>query len=109
MKLTADEDTAAWLAERPAFQWDAGNSTKSQVKHGHVVVEIESMMAGPTLLAGRIIEPDRGEPRWLLLGTSAAGQPLALVFTRRGDLLRPISCRVMRKNERRLYGNAIAH
>ncbi|MBI3785010.1 MAG: BrnT family toxin [Deltaproteobacteria bacterium] len=109
MKLVTDGETAAWLAERPSFQWDAGNSTKSEVKHGHSVEEVESMMKGNTLLAGRIIEPDRGEPRWLLLGTSASGAPLALVFARRGDLLRPISCRAMRKNERRLYGKAIGH
>ena len=109
MKLVADEEIAAWLAERPAFQWDPGNSTKSEVKHGYSAQEIESMMDGITLLAGRIIEPDRGEPRWLLLGTSAAGAPLALVFARRGNLLRPISCRAMRKSERRLYGKAVGH
>ena len=82
---------------------------KSEVKHGHSAQEIESMMDGITLLAGRIIEPDRGEPRWLLLGTSAAGAPLALVFARRGNSLRPISCRAMRKSERRLYGKAVGH
>lgn len=109
MKLVADEDIATWLAERPAFQWDAGNSRKSEVKHGHSVQEIESMMDGMTLLAGRIIEPNRGEPRWLLLGTSAVGTPLALVFTRRGNSLRPISCRAMRRSERRLYGKAVGH
>lgn len=67
------------------------------------------MMEGITILAGRIIEPDRGEPRWLLLGTSASGTPLALVFTRRGDSLRPVSCRAMRKSERKFYGKAIGH
>jgi uncharacterized DUF497 family protein len=109
VKLVADEEIAVWLAERPAFQWDAGNSTKSEVKHGHSAQEIESMIDGITLLAGRITEPDRDEPRWLLLGTSAAGAPLALVFARRGNSLRPISCRAMRKSERRLYGKAVGH
>lgn len=82
---------------------------KSEVKHGHSAQEIESMMDGITLLAGRIIEPDCGEPRWLLLGISAAGAPLALVFARRGDSLRPISGRAMRRSERRTYGKAVGH
>jgi uncharacterized DUF497 family protein len=32
----------------------------------------------------------------------------ALIFTRRANQLRPISCRAMRRNERRLYDDAKA-
>ena len=51
-------------------------------------------------------EPAHGEPRWLVLGEDAAGRRLALVFTRRGNRLRPISCRAMRGKEKALYEKA---
>jgi hypothetical protein len=35
------------------------------------------------------------------------GKPTALIFTRRGDKMRPISCRPMRKNEWRLYEESL--
>jgi uncharacterized DUF497 family protein len=60
-------------------------------------------------LAGSIIEPAHDEPHWLLLGETNAGRRLALIFTRRGEMLRPISCRPMRRNERRLYDEAKAN
>jgi hypothetical protein len=84
------------------FDWDRGNLTKNQ-KHGVNPKDIESLLRHDLLLAGRITESAHVEPRWLLLGTSDAGRRLALVFTRRGDRLRPISCRPMRTNERKLY------
>jgi hypothetical protein len=44
-------------------------------------------------LAGLIAEPAHDEPRWLLLGETNVRRRLALIFTRRGNQLRPISCR----------------
>jgi hypothetical protein len=41
-----------------------------------------------------------------MTGEDAAGRRLALIFTRRGDRLRPISCRAMRPKERALYEEA---
>jgi hypothetical protein len=34
VKLLADTEIAAWLATRPAIEWDVGNSAKSETKHG---------------------------------------------------------------------------
>jgi uncharacterized DUF497 family protein len=45
-------------------------------------------------------------PRYLLLGVTSGGRHAALVFTRRGDNLRPISCRAMRKSEKEVYDAA---
>jgi hypothetical protein len=61
VKLLADTEIAAWLATRPAIEWDVGNSAKSETKHGF--------------------------------------------STRRGDRLRPISCRAMR-TEKEAYDAA---
>lgn len=106
MKLVADAQTAAWLATGPPIEWDAGNSTKSEVKHGFTTADVESILAGARLLAGRIVEPAHEEARYLLLGVTARGRRAALIFARRGDKLRPISCRAMRKKEREAYDAA---
>ena len=54
----------------------------------------------------RIVEPAHEEARYLLLGVTSGGRHAALVFTRRGDKLRPISCRAMRRREKEVYDAA---
>jgi len=88
------------------FEWDNGNRAKN-AKHGVAVGDVESLLAAPVLFAGKIVEPAHNELRWLLLGHTPTGRLLALVFTRRGDRLRPISCRPMRRKEREVYEEAI--
>ena len=109
MRLEDDPDAAAWvegLGDPDDFDWDAGNRTKNR-KHGVEAEEIESILAAPLVFAGRIVEPAHDEPRWLALGRTAEGRLVALVFTRRGERLRPISCRSMRKDEREVYREAL--
>jgi hypothetical protein len=57
VRLVASPDIAAWLGTRPAMEWDAGNSTKSQTKHGFHTADVESILDAPVLFAGRIVEP----------------------------------------------------
>jgi uncharacterized DUF497 family protein len=106
VKLVAEPEVAAWLGTRPAMEWDAGNSTKSQSKHGFSTGDVESMLDAPVLFAGRIAEPAHEEPRYLLLGVTGGGRHAALIFARRGDKLRPISCRAMRTKEKEAYDAA---
>jgi len=68
VKLFAAPDVAAWLETRPALEWDAGNSTKSQAKRGFYIADVESIFDVPLLFAGRIVEPAHEEPRYLSLG-----------------------------------------
>ncbi len=109
MRFVDDPDAAAWLdaleGNLEDFDWDAGNQTKNR-KHGVEDEDIEALLGHPVLLAGRIIQPRHDEPRWLLLGRDQRGRRLALIFTRRGDRLRPISCRPMRRTERQVYEEA---
>ena len=107
MKLITDPDVAAWLGSRPAMDWDAGNSAKSQTKHRFTKVAVESLLAAPMLFAGRILEPEHPEARYLLLGVTYEGRRAALIFARRGEKLRPISCRAMRRKEKEAYDDAI--
>jgi uncharacterized protein len=109
MKLAADPETAEWLealAGSEALEWDRGNRTKSELKHGFSVDDVESIFARPVLFVGRIVEPASSEERYLLLGVTEDGRYAALVFTRRGDKLRPISCRAMRQMEKEKYDAA---
>ena len=88
------------------MEWDAGNSTKSQAKHGFYTADVESIFDAPVLFAGRIVEPVHEEARYLLLGVTSDGRRAALIFARRGEKLRPISCRAMRKKEKEAYDAA---
>jgi uncharacterized DUF497 family protein len=110
MRLAPDIAIQKWLEaldDLPqSFDWDRGNREKTG-KHGLGPEEVESLLRAPMVFAGRIIEPFHAEPRWLLLGRSASGRRVALIFTRRGERLRPISCRPMRRKEREIYEEAL--
>jgi uncharacterized DUF497 family protein len=111
MKLAADAILAAWLEHfsgRPEdFDWDVGNRTKHR-KHGVEPGDVEALFRRRTVFLGRVVEPMHEELRGLLLGQDAAGRRLTLIFTRRGSRLRPVSCRAMRRDERKVYEEAIA-
>jgi len=94
-----------WLEDEPEIEWDAGNFAKNE-KHGVARGDIQAVVAIQAAFVGHIVEPAHDEPRWLILGKDSRGRGLALIFTRRGELLRPISCRPMRENERKLYAQA---
>jgi uncharacterized DUF497 family protein len=109
MKLATDSATERWLIGLTGadheLEWDSGNLIKNR-KHGVEAGDVQALVGGDFYFAGRIVEPVHTERRWLALGEDAAGRRLALVFTRRGDRLRPISCRPMRAKERALYEEA---
>ncbi len=93
MRLTAAPDIAEWLGTRPLVEWDAGNSTKSQAKHGFLTSDVESILETAVVFAGRIVEPAHVEARYLLLGVTSGGRHAALVFTRREDSGRSAAAR----------------
>jgi uncharacterized DUF497 family protein len=110
MRLAEDPAAASWLdqlgGEAEDFEWDVGNRQKLE-KHKVDQDDVVSMFRSSIVFAGRIMEPAHDEPRWLVLGESARGRRLALILTRRGERLRPVSCRPMRRNERKVYEEAI--
>lgn len=110
MRLVDDPEAAAWLEQFGGgpddFDWDAGNRTKNR-RHGVEPADVEAMFQHNIVFLGRIVAPAHNEERWLMLGQDSSGHRLALVFTRRGTRLRPVSCRSMRANERRIYAEAI--
>src|SRR5687768_6102446 len=107
MKVVRDPETEAWLAEAlESLEWDEGNLTKNR-KHRVEPEDVEQIFSHSYVFFGRVIEPAHEEPRWVLLGRNDEGRKLTLVFTRRENRLRPISCRSMRRNERIAYGQEI--
>ena len=106
MRLVEDPAAASWLDQLGGaaedFEWDVGNRPKLE-KHHVDQDDVMSMFRSPIVFAGRIIEPAHNEPRWPVLGKSHGDRKLALILTRRGERLRPVSCRPMRRNERKVY------
>ncbi|MCK6556652.1 BrnT family toxin [Candidatus Binatia bacterium] len=110
MRFVADAEAEHWLlglrGRVSELDWDAGNRTKNR-KHGVEPEDVSALFRGDVYFAGRIVEPAHAELRWLVLGADGSGRPLAVIFTRRGDRVRPISCRPMRRKEKSLYEAAI--
>lgn len=94
------------LARCTGFDWDAGNAPKLQERHGVTVGECEQVFFREPLLVAPDSRHSQHEERWAALGRTAGGRSLAIVFTLRGELIRPLSARDMSRKERRHYGEA---
>ena len=112
VRFVTDAAFAQWLETEweNCFEWDAANTEKLS-KHGLTPAAVEALFAQAAVSAGRIEPADgaawaTGETRHLVLLVSAEAKAFSLVCTRRGDALRPISCRRSRDDERRFYENA---
>ena len=94
------------LARCTGFDWDAANAPKLQERHGVTAGECEQVFFQEPLLVTPDPRHSQHEARWAALGRTADGRSLAIVFTLRGELIRPISARDMSRKERRLCAKA---
>ena len=95
-----------WLLEleEPRFQWDEGNRTKSVLKHGVSIDEVEDVFRlGMVLPLGIQITPVTPEPRFAVAGPTKSNRMLTVVFTVRDGRIRPISTRPTHKKEKDAY------
>lgn len=95
-----------WLQEtsRFEFDWDDGNSAKSSMKHGVKTEETEDVFQlGQAAALGIQISPVVFEERLGIVGATATGRILHIVFTLRAGKVRPISTRPAKKDERNYY------
>ena len=88
--------------ERAAgFEWDEANRAHCR-KHGMEPEEIETVFAGNPRIA-----PDwkhsAQEARFLAIGRTEEGRAAFIVFTMRGDRIRPLSARYMHAKEVEQY------
>jgi uncharacterized DUF497 family protein len=95
-----------WLLEVLdfSFEWDDGNSTKSETKHNVTIAEIEQVF-NLRLFAplGVQVQPMHPEERLGLIGKTESGQLLMVSFTLRDGKVRPISARPAKEKERNYY------
>ena len=96
------------LTKITGFDWDAGNSRKSEDKHGVSMAEAEQVFFGTPLLMLEDVAHSQQEPRIHALGKTSDGRTLHITFTLRsnGGQIRVISARDMHKKERLIYEQA---
>ena len=90
------------LQEVRGFEWDEGNSGKSEKKHGVTDREAEEIFFNEPLLIARSA---RGgdEVRYAALGKTLGSRLLTAIFTLRSKRIRVISARPMSRRERETY------
>ncbi|MFH0794479.1 MAG: BrnT family toxin [bacterium] len=81
------------------FDWDSGNRGKSWKKHGVLDRECEEIFYNAPLIIPDVHHSSREEPRFIAKGETDESRPLIVVFTWRGNLIRPISARPMNPRE----------
>lgn len=86
------------------FEWDAGNSMKSE-KHSVGDAEAEQVFVNEPLVVLEDRAHSTAEPRWHALGHTNEGRLLHVTFTLRagGTRVRIISARSMHRKERNIY------
>lgn len=94
------------LAQCTGFDWDTGNASKLEERHHVTPGECEQVFFQEPLLVVSDAKHSQAEERWAAWGRTADGRALAVVFTLRGERIRPISARDMNRKERSLYAQA---
>ena len=87
--------------EFEGFEWDAGNVEKCR-KHGVSIAEVESVFSERVLILNDETN-SVSEMRYRAIGSTVNGRKAFVVFTMRGDFIRPISARYMHSREIKKY------
>lgn len=87
------------------FQWDEGNASKSQDKHGVTRNEAEQVFFNSPLIVTDDLGQSETEARYHALGKTLRERRLHITFTMRDDgaLIRVVSARDMNRKERDIY------
>ncbi len=88
------------------FKWDKGNLDKSYAKHGITPKEAEEIFISEETFVVPDVKHSQKEDRFIILGKSAAGRSLFVVFTIRKNKVRIVSTRRMHKREVEKYEKA---
>ena len=93
------------LSNVQGFQWDDGNGSKSEAKHGVSRAEAEQVFFNSPLLLLDDRKHSQAETRYHAMGRTDDGRPMMIAFTLReqGTLIRVISARDMKRAERNSY------
>jgi uncharacterized DUF497 family protein len=90
------------------FEWDAGNSRKTEVKHSVRSAEAEEVFFNNPLPISSDDKHSESERRYLALGKTNQARGLTVIFTLRqhASLIRIISARDQHRKERHLHEQA---
>jgi uncharacterized DUF497 family protein len=91
------------LLQSTAFEWNKGNIEKKWLKHKVSPVECEQIFFNQPLIILDDPKHSISEKRFAAFGYTDAGRLLAVIFTKRGSLLRVISARDMNRKEKKFY------
>jgi uncharacterized DUF497 family protein len=92
------------MAEIKGFDWDAANVGHIG-RHALTPFEVEEAVCRPHVTTPA--ETIQGEKRWKLLGKTASGRYIAVVFTIRRKRFRTVTAYEMNAAERRKYAPEI--
>lgn len=98
-----------WLTQTSKFlfEWDSGNCTKSEKKHGISTNKIEEAFTEKKFLPlGIQTSPVHREDRFAIIGQDKGRQLIFVAFTIRKGKIRPISARFANKKEKHVYEKA---
>jgi uncharacterized protein len=84
------------------FEWDDVKSNANLVKHGITFDDACEVFYGPIIVRK---STRNNEERWLAIGVSH-DRLMSVIFTRRNDMIRIISARRPRADEKRAYLSA---
>ena len=89
------------------FEWDEAKAEANLAKHGVTFAEALTCFYDPGQIA--FLDPDHSddEDRELLIGHSAGGRLLIVIYTLRGRVTRLISARKATAREARTYAQGI--
>jgi hypothetical protein len=92
------------LADCVGFEWDEWNSSKNWEKHRVTPEETEEVFFHDPFVLRSDASHSSREKRYAVLGQTAKGRRLFVVFTVRAKHVRVISARDMTRNESEEYG-----
>lgn len=93
------------LGQIVGFDWDDGNSTKSDLKHSVSQAEAEQVFTDPRLTIADDVRHSQREVRYQAMGRTIDGRLLHVTFTLRhnGTKIRVVSARDVNRKERVVY------
>lgn len=85
------------------FDWDEGNQSKNEIKHGVTAAESEQAFFNEPLVLLDQAAHGSAEARYAILGSTDHDRLLTIIYTVRGSRIRVISARPMSRKERIYY------
>jgi len=102
MLIAPAPDIVEWfITWENSFEWDEANILKLK-KHGFSKDDVEIACSYDFYFSGEVVG-EWGERRFILYSILEDGRYITIVFTIKGLLFRPISCRRSRDGEKKKY------